>query len=59
MALNEMLRDLGDSRKVPNPCKKALKQIQLELNPDDIVNIRSQIHTHSANLQIALEAANL
>ena len=59
MALNEILRDLGDSRKVSNPFKKALKQIQLELNADDIVNIRSQIHTHSSNLQIALQVANL
>ena len=59
IALKEILRDLGEGRKASNPFKKALKQIQLEMNADDIVNIRSQIHTYSSNLQIALQAANL
>lgn len=59
VALNDILRDLGDSRKVSNPFKKALKQIQLEMNADNIINIRARIHTHSSNLQIALQAANL
>lgn len=59
IALNDILRTLGEGRKASNPFKKALKQLQLEMNADDILNIRSQIHTHSSNLQIALQAANL
>ena len=59
IALNDILRDLGKGKKASNPFKKALKQLQLEMNADDISNIRFQIHTHSANLQIALQAANL
>ena len=58
-ALNDILRNLGEGRKASNPFKKAVKQIQLEMNADDILNIRSQIHTHSSNLQIALQAAAL
>jgi len=54
-----IFRSLGDEDSASNAFRRTVKQIQLNINADDIRNIRSRIQTHSSNLQLALQSATL
>ena len=49
--LEKILDRLGLPSEVTNAYKKAVKQVQLNLNSDDINNIRSRIQWHSTVLR--------
>ena len=50
---------LRPPKKLDNGTKKALKQIELNFKEDEINDVRSRIQWHVANLQLALQTANL
>ena len=45
-ALEKSMHALGPAAKAKGDLKKTVKQIQLNMNADDITNIRAHIHTH-------------
>ena len=49
--LQDVLDRLGPPSKVTNAFKKTVKQVQLNLNSDEISNIRSRIQWHSTVLR--------
>ena len=49
--LQKVLDQLGPASKLTNGIKKALKQIQLNFNSDEIADIKSRIHWHSTILR--------
>ena len=54
-ALGATLQDLGDADKASNSLRKVIKQIKLKLKASDISSIKDRIHTHTINLQLALQ----
>ena len=55
--LQNIVQGLGN---IPStPYKKVIKQIQLNLNAEDIRNIKARIQTHSFILQLTLQMAVL
>ena len=50
-ALQKVLDRLGPPSKVTNGLKKAVKQVQLNINSEEISNIRSRVHWHSTILR--------
>ena len=58
-ALADILKGVTEKNKSRNPFKQSARQIKLNIREDDIKNLRSQIHTHNMNLQMALQTINL
>ena len=58
-ALAEIVEGLGMVRKSANPFKKAVKQVQLNLDADQISKVKDRIHTHTTSLHLALQTASL
>ena len=58
-ALKGTVEGLGTVKKSANPFKKAVKQVKLNLNADQISEVKNRIHTHTASLQLALQRATL
>ncbi len=54
-ALNTLVSDVGTNAGTANPIKKMVKQVNLNLNTEQIVAVRGRIHTHSMCLQLALQ----
>ena len=58
-ALAETVEGLGVVKKSANPFKKAVKQVKLNLDADQISRVKDQIRTHTTSLQLALQTATL
>ncbi len=58
-ALKEIVEGLGMVNKSANPLKKAVKQVKLSLDADQISKVKDRIHTHTTSLQLALQTASL
>jgi multidrug efflux pump subunit AcrB len=58
-SLDDILKNVKGKSTSRNPFKQSIRQIKLNLNEDDIKNIRSQIQTHNMNLQMALQTINV
>ena len=59
LALDDILKSVKGVSTRRNIFKLSIRQMKLNLNEDDIKNIRSQIHTHNMNLQMALQTINV
>lgn len=55
--LHNIVQGLGDSPSTSY--KKVIKQIQLNLNAEDIRNVKARVQTHSFMLQLTLQMAVL
>ena len=58
-ALERIVEGLGTVKKSPNPFKRAVKQVKLNLDADEISQVKDRIHTHTTSLQLALQTASL
>ena len=58
-ALKEIIEGLGTVKKSYNLFKKAVKQVKLNLDADQISGVKDRIHTHTTSLQLALQTATL
>ena len=58
-ALDSIVEGLGVVKKSANPFKKAVKQVKLNLDGDQISKVKDRIHTHTTSLQLALQTASL
>lgn len=58
-ALEGIVEGLGMVKKSANPFKKAVKQVKLNLDADQISTVKDRIHTHTTSLQLALQTASL
>ena len=58
-ALKSIVEGLGMVNKSANPFKKAVKQVKLNLDADQISKVKDRIHTHTTSLQLALQTASL
>lgn len=54
-ALVCLVQDVGTNAKTTNAFKKLVKQLNLNLNADQIVAVRGRVHTHCICLQLALQ----
>lgn len=54
-ALESLVQDVGTNAKTTNAFKKLVKQLNLNLNADQIVAVRGRVHTHCICLQLALQ----
>ena len=58
-ALKGIVEGFGVVKKSANPFKKAVKQVKLNLDADQISGVKDRIHTHTTSLQLALQTATL
>ena len=58
-ALEGNVKGLGMVKKSANPFEKAVKQVKLNLDADQISKVKDRIHTHTTSLQLALQTASL
>ena len=58
-ALEGIVEGLGMVKKSANPFKKAVKQVKLNLDADQIGGVKNRIYTHTNCLQLALQMTNL
>lgn len=58
-ALQGIVEGLGTVKKSYSLFKKAVKQVKLNLDADQISGVKDRIHTHSTSLQLALQTATL
>ena len=58
-ALEGIVEGIGVVKKSANPFKKAVKQVKLNLDADQIGGVKNHIHTHTNGLQLALQMTNL
>lgn len=58
-ALERIVEGLGTVKKSANPFKRAVKQVKLNLDADEINQVKDRIHTHTTSLQLALQTASL
>lgn len=57
--LKGIVEGLGVVKKSANPFKKAVKQVKLNLEVDQVSGVKDRIHTHTTCLQLALQTATL
>ena len=58
-ALERIVEGLGTVKRSANPFKKAVKQVELNLDADQITRVKDRIRTHTTSLQLALQTASL
>ena len=58
-ALGALLRGLGDADKASNSFGKVIKQFKLKFKASDISSVKDRIHTHTVNLQLALQMVSV
>ena len=58
-ALDTLVSDVGTITGTANPIKKMFKQLKLNISTEQIVAVRSRIHTHSLCLQLALQTLSV
>lgn len=58
-ALKGIVEGLGVVKKSANPFKKAVKQVKLNLEADQVSGVKDRIRTHTTSLQLALQTATL